>query len=111
MKHKAKLSSWMSNVQKNLRACREAAGYSHETLAKKIKVSRSTISELESGKKENISLELLCRIAEGLDLEAEELLIGPNLQFVGREKKELQDITRDANSLYKRLQKLTQKST
>ena len=54
---------------------REELGLSQEALALRAGINRTYIASLESGRR-NPSLDLICRLARGLDIDAAELVEG-----------------------------------
>lgn len=53
-----------------IKEIRESKHYGLNELAKKSNVSASYLSEIESGKKKGVSIEILCRLASALEVEA-----------------------------------------
>ena len=57
-----------------LRNLRKQAGVSQEELAKRGNVSRGYISHLETGRRDNPSIQLLTKIAEALNVSVNDIL-------------------------------------
>ena len=62
-------------VANNIRSLRVACGYSQSKFAEMINVNRSYINQIELGK-ENVSLDILVKIADGLDRSIVDLFSG-----------------------------------
>ena len=56
-----------------VRLLRKAKGFSQEAFAHAIQIDRSYFGSIERGER-NVSLENICRIADGLDVPPDELL-------------------------------------
>lgn len=59
----------------NLKRLRQVKGLTQESLAKKIGLTKDTISKIELGKQENIGLKYLSLICRELDISIEELFL------------------------------------
>ncbi len=59
----------------NLKRLRQVKGLKQEDLAKKVGLTKDTISKIELGKQENIGLKYLTLICRELDISIEELFI------------------------------------
>jgi len=59
----------------NLKRLRQFKGLTQEDLAKKVGLTKDTISKIELGKQENIGFKYLITICRELDIAIEELLI------------------------------------
>ena len=57
-----------------LRNLRKNAGVSQEELAKRVNVSTGYISHLETGRRDNPSIQLLTKIAEALNVSVNDIL-------------------------------------
>ena len=66
-------SALRARLARNLKAARADRGYSQERLAEVSGVSRSYIAEVETLNR-NVTIDVLARIAEALQLDATELL-------------------------------------
>lgn len=56
-----------------IKEIRMAKGYGLNELAKKADVSVSYLSEIERGKKNGVSIEILCKLAKALGVDVSEL--------------------------------------
>lgn len=65
----------------NLKRLRQFKGLTQEDLAKKVGLTKYTISNLELGKQENIGLKYLISICRELDISIEELFIKDSCDF------------------------------
>ena len=65
----------MANVGKNIRILRTKKGMTQDELAEKLFVSRQTVSNYENGKS-NPDIDMLMKIAEFLDTDANALIYG-----------------------------------
>ena len=65
----------MANVGKNIRILRTKKGMTQDELAEKLFVSRQTVSNYENGKS-NPDIDMLMKIAEVLDADANALIYG-----------------------------------
>jgi transcriptional regulator with XRE-family HTH domain len=68
----------MSKIGELIRLARKKAGHSQETLADRIKVNRSYLSLVENGKS-SPTYEFLEKIASGLDIKVEDLVLGQEI--------------------------------
>ena len=68
----------MSKIGELIRLARKKAGHSQETLADRIKVNRSYLSLVENGKS-SPTFEFLEKIAAGLDVSVEDLVLGQEI--------------------------------
>jgi transcriptional regulator with XRE-family HTH domain len=59
----------------NLRSLREARGLSQQGLAKAVGVRQATISDLETGKSQRISFDLLAKLAQCLKVRPADLFV------------------------------------
>ena len=64
-----------NTIGRNIRAARQRAGLTQEALAEKLRISHLHFGRLERGERP-ISLELLARMAQALDVNIGSLLIG-----------------------------------
>lgn len=62
-------------VADNIRALRDECGHSQAQFAEMISVNRSYLNQIELGK-ENISVDILVKIADGLDKPIIDFLVG-----------------------------------
>ena len=63
-----------------IRECREKIGLSQEELAKKAKISRTTLSGLESGTLKTTTTDTLLKIAEALNKKVSDIFFWQNVQ-------------------------------
>jgi transcriptional regulator with XRE-family HTH domain len=68
----------MSKIGARIRQARKTAGDSQEDLADRIKVNRSYLSLVENGKS-SPTFEFLEKIAEGLNIKVEDLVLGQSI--------------------------------
>ncbi|MBI5058408.1 helix-turn-helix transcriptional regulator [candidate division KSB1 bacterium] len=68
----------MSKIGSRIKEARKKAGFSQETLADKIHVNRSYLSLVENGKS-SPTFEFLDKVASGLSLQVEDLVLGQQI--------------------------------
>ncbi|WP_442917774.1 helix-turn-helix domain-containing protein [Magnetovibrio sp. PR-2] len=61
---------------KNVKALRKLAGLTQETLSHEMGVSQAYISEIESGKRKDLSIQAIGRLAKALGTTPSELMDG-----------------------------------
>ncbi len=69
------------SLSKNIRKLRKECKLSQEELAKKVGITFSTLTKLESGVNKNPTLNTLCKIADVLGVSLDEL-VGRKLQNI-----------------------------
>ena len=65
-----------------IKECREAIGISQEELAKKAKISRTTLSGLESGAIKTTTTDTLLKIAKALNKKVADIFFWQNVQHI-----------------------------
>lgn len=60
---------------KNIKRCRQVKGLMQKDLAKKVGLTKYTISKIELGKQENVGLKYLISICQELDVSIEEMFM------------------------------------
>ncbi|WP_234121140.1 helix-turn-helix domain-containing protein [Clostridium hydrogenum] len=75
-------SKQISILGQNIKKIREAQSTSAYKLAKDAHVGTSTISQIESGERQNLNTETLTKIAEALGVKAEDLLFSTDGEYV-----------------------------
>jgi transcriptional regulator with XRE-family HTH domain len=95
----------MSKIGSRIKEARKKAGLSQETLADKIHVNRSYLSLVENGKS-SPTFEFLDKVASGLSLQVEDLVLGHQISdFIMRKPGEapeyegLQDFLQDREQM------------
>ncbi len=64
----------MQSIGRRIKELREASGITRTELAKRANVTRAYVSSLESGSRDNPSLDVLRRLANALKTDVSELL-------------------------------------
>ncbi|MCK4827850.1 helix-turn-helix domain-containing protein [bacterium] len=68
---------------RNIKRCRQVRGLTQEDLAKKVGLTKDTISKIELGKQENVGLKYLISISRELNVELEQLFMAdPESKFI-----------------------------
>ncbi len=68
---------------RNLKRCRKVRGLKQQDLAKKVGLTKYTISKIELGKQENVGLKYLISISRELNVELEQLVMAdPEARFI-----------------------------
>ena len=71
----------INNLKILLEAARKKKGYSQRELAKKIGIHHSTINDIENGKIKKLSIELIGKLGDNLDLSLAEILKAAGYDF------------------------------
>lgn len=82
------LVGFMDNFALKLRLYREEAGLSQNGLARLARISKATISDLESGVSSDVQFSTICSIALALKRWPIEFLIRPDLNLLSGDKKD-----------------------
>ena len=82
------LTELLRNVAFQLRQFRENEGLSQNELARRAKVSKTTVNDLENGVATDIQFSTLCQLARVLKKHPGELIVGSDLELSDNERKE-----------------------
>lgn len=82
------LAEFMKMIAFKLKLYRETAGLSQSELARRAKVSKATISDLESGQSKDLQFSTICLIATALNKWPVEFLVKSEYSLTSAGKKE-----------------------
>ena len=93
----------INNLKVLLEAARKKKGYSQRELAKKIGIHHSTINDIENGKIKKLSIELIGKLGDNLDLSLAEILKAAGYDFFVDtfKKEEVKEVKKPIKNLKK----------